>query len=158
MEFQRARREDPERIFMVVRNSYSTASLTNGQWCSWDIVTDKDGFSVTKPAGVNRYSVAGVVVEAIPHAEYGLAQVWGYKADARCLGGSGSVTSKISGGTPLYFATSGFAAQAPARLSAVVKGGLGKRFFGNAIEPLNTAAIATFVGTSGAYEVLIRCL
>lgn len=158
MEFQRTRDTDPERIFMVVRNSYSTATLNNGQWCSWDIVTDKDGVGVTKPAGVNRHSVAGVVVEPITHGSYGLIQVWGYKADARCLGGSGSLTSKISGGTPLYFATSAFAAQAPARLTAVAKGSLGKFFFGHAIEPLNTAAIVTLAATSGAYEVFLRCL
>lgn len=143
---------------MVVRNSYSTATMVNGRWAAYDIVTDKDGFSVTKPAGINRHSVAGVIVESIPHLDYGLMQVWGYKADARCLGGSGSLTSKISGGTPLYFATSGFAAQAPARTSGVVKGSLGKFFFAHAIEPLNTAALTTQFATSGAYEVFLRCL
>lgn len=143
---------------MVVRNSYSTASLTNGQWCAWDIATDKDGYSVTRPSGATRSTVAGVVVQTIPHLDFGLVQVWGYKSDARCLGGSGSVTSKITAGQPLKFATAGFAAQAFARNSAQLKSAHGKFAIGIGIEPLNTAAIATQAGTSGAYEVWVRCI
>jgi len=158
MEFQRANRTDPERVFITYKNSYSTATLTNGQWCAIDIVTDKDGVGVTKPSGANRSSIAGVAIESIVHNDYGLVQVWGYKADARCLGGSGSVTSKITAGRPLYFATSAFAARAMERNSAALKADYGKDIVGIGIEPLNTAAIATFAATSGQYEVLIRCL
>lgn len=158
MEFARTRREDPERIFIVYKNSYSTATLTNGQWCSVDIVTDRDGVGVTKPAGANRTTVAGCVVQSIVHQDYGLVQVFGYKSDARCLGGSGSITSKITAGQPLKFQTSGFAAQAFARNSAQLKSYHGKFPCGIGIVPLNTAAIATFFATSGQYQVLVRCL
>lgn len=158
MEFQRIRREDPERIFIVYRNSYSTAAFSNGQWAGVDIVTDKDGVNVTKIGGAIRAAVAGCCVETIPHGEYGLFQVWGYKSDARCLGGSGSITSKVSAGQALKFATSGFAAQAFARNSAQLKSVHGKFPCGIGIEPLNTAAMATHFATSGQYEVLVRCL
>ena len=43
MEFQRVNRTDPERIFLVVKNSWSTASLAANQWVSWDLITDRDG-------------------------------------------------------------------------------------------------------------------
>ena len=36
MLFKRINRADPEKIFIVVKNSYSTASLTNGQAVIWD--------------------------------------------------------------------------------------------------------------------------
>lgn len=158
MEFMRVRREDPERIFIVYKNSYSTAAFSNGQWAGVDIVTDKDGVSVTKISGAIRAAVAGVAVESIAHGDYGLFQVWGYKSDARCLGGSGSLTSKITHGQALKFATSGFQAQAYARNATQLKSYHGKFPCGIGIEPLNTAALATQAGTSGAYEVLIRCL
>lgn len=158
IEFQRVNRTDPERIFVVVLNSYSTASLTNGQWCSWDTLTDKDGVSVTRPLLRLLAAPAGVAVETIPSGSYGLIQVWGYKSDARCLGGTGLGTSKISNGTPLSLQTSGFAAEALANTSGDAKSDNSKFPCGIGIEPLNTAALATQAGTSGAYEVLIRCL
>jgi hypothetical protein len=144
--------------FVVYKNSYSTANLNNGQWCAVDIVTDKDGIGVTKPAGANRTSVAGVCVETIAHQDYGLVQVWGYKADCRCLGGSLSAATKITAGSPLVFGTSGFAAKNRPRTSAALKSKHGARIVGVAIGPLNTAAIATFFATSGMYQVLIKCL
>ena len=159
MEFQRANRTDPERIFVTVYNSYSTASLTDGQWVAWDLVTDKDGVSVTKPNGQLRAAVAGVAVETIPSGSYGLIQVWGYKSNATCVGGSGLGTSKISNGTPLVVATSGFVARALALTSAVVVDVDYSQFpCGLGIEPLNTAALATQAGTSGSYECFIKCL
>ena len=159
MEFQRVNRSDPERIFVVIRNSYSTATMTDGQWAAWDLVTDKDGVNVTRPSGQLLAAVAGVIAESIPHTEYGLMQVWGYKSNARCLGGSGLGTSKISNGTPLAITTAGFAAEAIGNTSAVVVNNDYARFpCGLGIEPLNTAALATQAGTSGAYEVFIRCL
>ena len=158
MEFQRVNRSDPERIFVVVRNSYSTAALSDGQWVAWDLVTDKDGVNVTKPSGQLRNATAGVVVETIAHAEYGLLQVWGYKSNARCLGGTGLGTSKISNATPLYLQTSGFAAEAIPTTSGASKSDQSKFPCGLGIEPLNTAALATQAGTSGAYEVFVRCI
>ena len=62
---------------MVVRNSYSTASLTNGQWCGWDTITDKDGVNVTKISGLIRAAPAGCAVQTITSGSYGLIQVCG---------------------------------------------------------------------------------
>ena len=148
----------PERLFISVKNTYSTASLAPGQWVAYDIVTDKDGVAVTKPVGANRSSMAGVMLDTVSHQLNGLCQIWGYTDNARCLGGSGSLTSKITAGQPLKFATSGFAAQAFARNSAALKSAHGKFACGVGIEPTNTAAIDTQAGTSGAYKVLIRCM
>lgn len=158
MEYQRVNRSDPERFFMVVKNSYSTAALSNGQWVGWDIVTDQDGVAVTKISGAIRGSVAGCVVQAIAAGDYGLIQVWGYKRDARCVGGSGSVTSKLTVGRPMYISTSAFAVRAMERTSTPLKTDYGKFPVGICIKPLNTAAVTTQLATSAAYMVLIRCL
>ncbi|HLE04185.1 MAG TPA: hypothetical protein VI729_06180 [Anaerolineales bacterium] len=155
MEFQRVNRTDPERIFLVVKNSWSTASLAANQWVSWDLITDRDGVAVTKPAGELRYSIAGVAVETVANGDYGLIQVWGYRVGARCSGGSGLVTSKVSSGTVLVCKTAGFAVAA-AHSSITVKpyhlfaAGLG-------IVPTNTAAKATSA-TTWVGNVFVRCL
>jgi len=36
MQWQRINRTNPEKIFIVAKNTYSTASLTNGQAVMWD--------------------------------------------------------------------------------------------------------------------------
>jgi hypothetical protein len=158
MEFQRAQRTDPERIFTVVKNSYSTATLAANQWVAWDAVTDEDGLAVTKPSGVLRHCLAGVVVESIVHADYGLVQVFGYRASARCSGGSGLNTSKISEGTYLYIKTSGFAVHGLHTIASTVTipaWRLDK--VGFAMSPTNTAAKATSA-TTWQGKVFVRCL
>ena len=60
MLFQRINRTDPEKVFLVAYNSYSTASLSNGQAVIWDFATDADGVSVTMPSA--RATNAGVAV------------------------------------------------------------------------------------------------
>ena len=143
---------------MVVRNSYSTAAMSNGQWVGWDIVTDQDGYSITKISGAIRGAVAGCVVQPIAIGEYGLLQVWGYKRDARCTGGSGSVTSKLTVGRPMYISTSAFSVRAMERTSVPLKTDYGKFPVGVCIAPLNTAGKTTSAATSVQYKVLIRCL
>ena len=81
MLFQRVNRTDPEKIFIVVYNSYSTAALSNGQAVQWDFGTDIDGVGVTRPTAraTNRgYATAGIVAESIAKNSYGLLQVYGY--------------------------------------------------------------------------------
>lgn len=148
----------PERLFTSVKNSYSTATVLPGWWVAYDVVTDQDGVAVTKPSGANRGSIAGVMRDSVAHLANGLCQVWGYTDSARCLGGSGSLTSKITAGQPLKFATSGFAAQAFARNSAQLKSAHGKFACGIGMAPTNTAAIDTQAGTSGAYKVFVKCM
>ena len=158
MEFQRAQRTDPERIFTVVKNSYSTASLAANQWVAWDAVTDRDGLNVTKIVTDLRHCVAGVIVESIAHGDYGLCQVFGYRNAARVSGGSGLNTSKISEGTFLYVKTSGFAAHGLHTIASTVTipaWRLDK--VGFAFNPTNTAAKATSA-TTWQGKVFVRCL
>lgn len=93
--FQRINRSDPERVFLSVYNSYSTATVTNGQGVIWDFATDADGVSITRPtaratnAGI---AAAGVIAESIAAGAYGLMQVYGYHSATR--------VRTVTGGTP----------------------------------------------------------
>jgi len=102
MLFKRISRSDPERIFVVAKNSYGTASLTNGQCVIWDFTTDANGVSVTKPRARTTsegFAVAGIVSETIAADAYGLVQVYGYHSAVRVR----SCTSAyaIAAGQPL---------------------------------------------------------
>jgi len=158
MLFQRVNRTDPERVFVVMKNSYSTASLSANQWVAHDVVTDEDGVGVTKISGVLRHAIAGVAVETIAHNDYGLIQVWGYRSGARMSGGSGLATSKISEGTFLYVSTSGFAAYGLHTIASTVTipaWRLDK--IGVAMSPTNTAAKATSA-TTWVGDCFVKCL
>ena len=96
MLMQRVNRSDPEKLFVVAYNSYSTAAITNGQAVIWDFADDADGVSVTMPsaratnAGI---AAAGVVASAsIAAGAYGLIQVYGFHTAVR--------TRTVTGGTP----------------------------------------------------------
>lgn len=81
MLYQRINRSDPEKIFIVAMNSYSTGTLVAGQPVCWDHQTDANGVSVTKPYAIatcGGASFAGVASESIAHNAYGLIQVYGY--------------------------------------------------------------------------------
>lgn len=87
MLFQRVNRSDPEKVFIVVKNSWSTASLSNGQPVKWDFITDCDGVGVDKPSAIatnGGAAFAGVVVETIAAGSYGLIQVYGYHSAVIC--------------------------------------------------------------------------
>jgi hypothetical protein len=84
MLFQRVNRSDPEKVFVVAKNSY-TVALSNGQAVMWDFVTDCDGVSVERPtarATNAGFAAAGVVAETIGVGSYGLIQVYGYHSSA----------------------------------------------------------------------------
>lgn len=97
MLFQRINRSDPEKIFIVVKNSYSTASLTNGQAVTWDWTSEANGVAVSIPTATENVAggtdFAGVAAETIAHNSYGLIQVYGYHSAAkvRSLTASGHV-------------------------------------------------------------------
>ena len=83
MLFRRISRSDPEKIFVVVMNSWSTASLTNGMCVQFDFLTDVDGVGVSKPSGMATNlgnACAGIVAETIAFEDYGLVQCYGYHA------------------------------------------------------------------------------
>ena len=106
MLFQRVNRSNPEKIFVVAKNSYSTASLTNGQAVIWDYATDADGVGVTKPtdgtgrAGHYGTAFAGIAAETITAGSYGLLQVYGYHSAVRVRTQTGT-NPAIAAGTGL---------------------------------------------------------
>lgn len=92
---------------MVFKNSYSTASLTNGQAAIIDYATDADGVGITKPT--DTYAVkalhsgtafAGIAAETIAAGSYGLVQVYGYHSAVRVRSWTGGVPA-IAAGTAL---------------------------------------------------------
>jgi hypothetical protein len=109
MLFQRISRTTPEKIFIVVKNSYSTAALSNGQAVVWDFNTDADGVGVTMAtaratnAGV---AIAGVAAEAIAAGDYGLLQVYGYHSAVRVRSITGG-SPAIAAGSPLALNAAG---------------------------------------------------
>lgn len=107
MRYQRINRSDPERVFLVVMNSYSTASLSAGQAVQWDYTTDVNGVSVTVPrarATSGGAAMAGVVAETIPHNSYGMVQVYGYCSSA--------ILKNATAGSPIMAAGSPLAINA----------------------------------------------
>lgn len=153
MLFQRINRTDPEKVFVIAKNSYAS-SMTAGQWVSWDVVTDEDGVSVDKPSTAQGgIAIAGVADGTIAAGDYGLIQVWGYRTDARCSAGSGLATSKISQGDGVVVNTSGFCCFCgePLAYNASEEHACG--IFITA----NTAAYNTRA-TTWTGKVLIRCL
>jgi len=94
MLLQRINRTDPEQVFIIVKNTYGTATLTNGQPVSWDYTTDADGIGVTLPvAAESGFQTAGIIAESIAAAAYGLCQVYGYHSAAivRTMTATGSI-------------------------------------------------------------------
>lgn len=109
MLFQRINRANPEKVFIVAKNSYSTASLSNGQAVIWDFATDADGVGVTRPsarATNGGIAVAGVAAETIAAGEYGLVQVYGYHSAARTRTATGGAPA-IAAGRPLVLNAAG---------------------------------------------------
>jgi hypothetical protein len=106
MLFARVNRTSPEKVFVVAYQSYSTASLTNGQAVIWDYATDADGVGVTKPtdgttrAGHYGTAFAGVAAETIASGAYGLIQVYGYHSAVRVRSHTGG-NPAIAAGTGL---------------------------------------------------------
>lgn len=99
MMFGRVNRTGPEKVFIAAYNSYSTASMTNGQAAMWDFPTDADGVGITRPtaratnAGM---ATAGIVAETIAAGDYGLVQIFGYHSAVRMR--------TVTGGSPAIVA------------------------------------------------------
>ncbi len=110
MLFQRINRSNPEKIFVAVYNSYSTAAITNGQFVNWDFITDGDGVSVTMPlarATNAGFAAAGIVASSsIAAGDYGLVQVYGYHSAVRVRSVTLGIPA-IAKGRPLVANTAG---------------------------------------------------
>lgn len=79
-------RSDPEKVFIQVKNGYSTASLTVGQLACLS-TTVADGITVTRPATANLALLKGIVTDAsIAYGSYGEAQCYGYNSVALVSG------------------------------------------------------------------------
>lgn len=157
MYFEQVNSATPERVLMAVTNSYSTAAFNDGDWCCWDIVTDKNGYTVTLGGGANRSAVAGCFVQYTAPGQVGLIQIRGYKDNAKVKGGSGSITAKLTAGSPLVMNTGNLALGNRARTVTALKSKQGQRPWGVFIEPLNTAGKALSATTSRG-KVLIYCM
>ena len=158
MLFQRVNRTNPEKVFIVAKNSYGTASLTNGQAVIWDWTTDGDGVGVTLATATENVSagqdVAGIASETIAAGDYGLLQVYGYHSAVRVrtITDSGHVyhesRAAIAKGTPLVggittvFALEGIT---PAETAQV-------------LQPCGFALAAQASFTTKAIAVFLKCL
>jgi hypothetical protein len=110
MLFQRINRTNPEKVFVVAMNSYSTAALSNGQAVVWDYATDADGVSVTRPsarATSAGLAAAGIAAESIAAGEYGLIQTFGYHSAVRVRQDTSSAAANVAAGRPLSLAAAG---------------------------------------------------
>jgi hypothetical protein len=140
MLIQRINRTDPEKIFIVVKNSYSTAAITVGQAVVWDYTTDADGVGVIQPTTALLKAECGVVESAsIAVDGYGLVQVYGHHASAQVDGSTGT-----TGGKPLTVQDGSFAL-----IAATGTSGVSHSFIAG--ETYSTGAAA-------AKKVFIRCL
>ena len=158
MLFQRVNRTNPEKIFLVAKNSWGTASLTNGQAVIWDWTTDGDGVGVTKATATENVSagqdVAGIAAETIASGDYGLLQVYGYHSAVRCrrLTSTGHVyfesTAEIAKGTPLVGGiTVGFVLE-----------GITPAATAQNLQPCGFALAANALFTTAAIAVFLKCL
>lgn len=85
-------RSDPEKVFIQVKNGYSTASLTVGQLACLS-TTVADGITVTRPATANLALLKGIVTDAsIAYGAYGEAQCYGYN-NVALVSGDTNVTA-----------------------------------------------------------------
>lgn len=111
MIFKRISRSDPERVFVVVSNGYTTADLTDGQCVQWDM-SDANGVSVTKPSEAMKRmnAFAGIIADTIAAGAYGLMQVYGYHAAVIV---DSSTTVDIYTGAPLFMSVDAFNLEGP---------------------------------------------
>ena len=91
MLLKRINRDDPEKIFIVVKNGYTTTAITSGQALSWDLVA-VDGVTVTLPAAYTGIAFAGIAVQTIAYGAYGMLQIYGYNSSV--------IVKTLTGGTP----------------------------------------------------------
>jgi len=145
MLIQRVNRTDPEKVFVVAKNSYSTAAITVGQAVVWDYTTDADGVGVTQPTTALMKLPAGIVETAsIAAGDYGLVQVYGHNANALVSGSSGTIA-----GIQLVMINGAFDLR---RLSTAID------TFGQGVVHAFVAGQAYSTGASAAKKVFVRCL
>lgn len=141
MFFQRINRTDPEKVFVVCKNAYSTASLTKGQVVIFAYNSTDDGLAVTRPTTTKKDLIAGVVAETIAYGGYGLMQVYGHNADCLVSGGTDvAIGDKLTAKTGVFNAIKAASTNSPGASGVLVAG----------------QAFTT--STAAAKKVFVRCL
>lgn len=159
MLFKRINRTSPEKVFITVKNSYSTASLTNGQAVMWDYATDADGVGVTLPTASNEaggghagVAFAGIAADTIAAGAYGLIQVYGYHSAVRVRTVTGGAPA-IAAGTALSLQNAVFALESfPLSVSAT------STATQHVFQPAGFALAAQASFTTKAIAVFIKAL
>lgn len=145
---KRISRTSPERVFIVCKNGYTTASLTNGQPVMWDM-GDADGVSVTQPSAAFKRGAAfaGIVAETIASGDYGLVQVFGHHTAVIV---DSSTTQDIYTGAPLFMSVNAFNLEGPYMTSGATAGvSLNDKAVACALEAYGS------VGTTGTIKAQI---
>lgn len=145
MRFQRLNREDPEKVFIAVKN-VSGAIMSAGYTAVWDISASVDGVRVTKPAAATLSLFAGIVNEDIADSGFGLLQAYGYRSSAYVING----VTAIAAGNILI-------PESAAWSLAYSAAGDGKSGFVYAAEAV-TSVTQTTLSTAANKKVIIRAL
>lgn len=159
MLFMRVNRTNPEKIFVVAKNSYSTASLTNGQVVIWDWTTDVDGIGATLATATDLVAagqdVAGIASETITSGNYGLLQVYGYHSAVRVRTMTADTAHQytesaapVAKGTPLVGGVS----------AAFCLEGITPAASAQHLRPCGFAFAANALFTTAAIAVFLKCL
>jgi len=80
MLFKRISRDDAETAFIVVKNA-SGSTMTAGYHAFFDVSTAADGVQVTIAQAFALNAYAGCIDKTLLNGAYGLAQVYGYRAE-----------------------------------------------------------------------------
>lgn len=86
MYFQRLNRSSADKVFIRVKNAWTSASLTAGQVVCFAYSGTEDGVAVTKPVTAKLNLIAGVVKGTINIGDYGDVQAYGHNEDCLVVG------------------------------------------------------------------------
>jgi hypothetical protein len=89
MIFKRISRTDAEKAYIVVKN-VSGSTITAGYSAVFDVSASVDGVRVTQASAADLQAFAGVADADLANNEYGLLQVYGYRASAYIWSSTGS--------------------------------------------------------------------
>lgn len=89
MLFKRISRTQPDTVFIVAKN-VSGGTLTAGYSCVFDTGASVDGVRVTQAATATLGAYAGVADRDIANSDYGLVQIYGYRATTYIYSSTGS--------------------------------------------------------------------
>lgn len=98
MLFKRISRASAETVFVVAKN-VSGGVITAGYTAVWDTGASADGVRITQAATATLQAFAGVADADIANNDYGLIQVYGYRASIRIYSSTGSSAAGDNLGT-----------------------------------------------------------